>query len=131
MKSKDLALYKQRQQLYRKVGRKYIPVNDPWAYDGLRDGHWHVWVRPGMTTMRTPVWPDRMEVEAALLELESQLVELISAASAAEPKNRPLTPRQKELWDELMKTGDFHCLTYPSMQGIADKILENIRNKLK
>ena len=29
---------KEDQRLYRKVGKKFVPVNDPYAYDGLRDG---------------------------------------------------------------------------------------------
>ena len=29
---------KESDTLYKKVGRKYVAINDPWAYDGLREG---------------------------------------------------------------------------------------------
>ena len=41
------AAVKEDQRLYRKVGKKFIPVNDPQAYDGLRNGFWLIEVRDG------------------------------------------------------------------------------------
>ena len=32
--------FKEDQRLYRKVGKKFVPVNDPYAYDGLSNGFW-------------------------------------------------------------------------------------------
>jgi len=46
-------------QLYKKVGKKYIEHNDPWALDGLQDGWWLIKVAPGSKTIRSIVYPHK------------------------------------------------------------------------
>lgn len=120
-------------QLYRKVKGRLVPANDPWAYSGLRDGHWHVIVRPGSTSIRQVVWPDRMELEAALHDLEDQLVDLIRKASEARPKSVKLSPAEKRAWDNLITVGGdaFSHLNYQSIAGIAEEICGHVRGKME
>lgn len=118
--------------LYKRVGKRYVPVSDPWAYDGLREGAWFVQVRPGSTSIRQAVWPDRMEVQAALSELEDQLMDLLREATKARPAKALLTPAEHKAWQHLMKVGgeSFSTIHYDSLQGIADAVLGKVKAKL-
>jgi len=117
-------------QLYKKVGRKYVPVNDPCAYDGLREGWWLIKVAPNHTTIRQQVHPYKAEITAAARDKEAELVEIIRKASEANPKRDPLTPEALADWQALIdKHGDqFRTLQYPSIQENAQKIIEALIN---
>jgi hypothetical protein len=119
-------LDKQDNQLYKKVGRKYIPASDSWAYDGLREGWWLVKVAPGSTSIRQQVYPSRAEITAAAREKEEQLIGIIREASEARPSKRPLTPEALADWQAFIaKHGtEFNTLEYPSIQENAEKIIE-------
>lgn len=119
-------LDKQDNQLYKKVGRKYIPVSDIWAYDGLRAGWWLVKVAPGSTSIRQMVYPHKAEVTAAARDKEDQLVDIIRTASEARPSQNPITPEALKDWTKFIKKhGDqFSSLEYPSIQENAAKIIE-------
>lgn len=121
------------QILYKKVGRKYVPVNDPYAYDGLREGWWLVGVKAGCTSIRQQVWPDRSAITAAARDIEDQLTKIISDASAARPKDLPLSADQKTDWEWFIaKHGkSFSTLEYPSHQDNAQKIINVLLNKVK
>ena len=41
------AALKEEKRLYRKCGKKFLPVNDPYAYDGLRNGFWLIEIKDG------------------------------------------------------------------------------------
>ena len=84
-------LNKQDNQLYKKVGRKYIPASDICAYDGLREGWWLVKVSSGSTSIRSCVYPAKAELQAAIKDKEDQLVDIIRKASEARPKKTPLS----------------------------------------
>ncbi len=45
------AAIKEDERLYRKVGKKFVPINDPYAYDGLRNGFWLIQVKDGCTSI--------------------------------------------------------------------------------
>ena len=57
---------KMNDQLYKKVGNRYVSYNDPYAYEGLREGWWLVKVQPGSTSIRQCLRPARAELQAAL-----------------------------------------------------------------
>lgn len=117
---------KQDNQLYKKVGRKYIPVNDSWAYEGLREGWWLVKVALGSTTIRQQVYPNKAEITAAAKDKEDQLVDIIRKASEARPKSIPLSEQAKADWDWFISRNgkEFNTLEYPSIQENAEKIIE-------
>jgi hypothetical protein len=112
--------------LYKKIGRKYIPVNDPFALNGLREGFWLVKVAPGSTSIRQQVYPNRSEISAAARDKEDELIKIIRKASEARPSKRPLTPEALADWQAFIaKHGEqFNTLEYPSMQENAEKIIE-------
>jgi hypothetical protein len=117
---------KMNQQLYRKVGRKYVPETDPYALDGLREGWWLVKVTPGSTSIRQQVYPSKAEISAAAKDKEDELLQIIREASEAKPAKIPISPEALADWKELIaKHGDeFSSLQYPSMQENAEKIVE-------
>ena len=117
---------KMNQIRYKKVGRKYVQDNDPWAYEGLREGWWLVKVAPGSTSIRQQVYPSRAEISAAAKDKEDQLIAIIREASEARPSKRPISPEAHADWKAFVsKHGDeFSSLEYPSMQENAEKIIE-------
>ncbi len=123
----ETRVYEKMNQIrYKKVGRKYIPVSDIWAYDGLREGWWLVKVAPGSTSIRQQVYPSRAEVTAAAREKEDQLVDIIRKASEARPQRNPLTPEALADWQAFIaKHGkEFNTLEYPSLQENAERIMD-------
>jgi len=112
-------------RLYRKVGSKFVPVNDPYAYDGLREGFWLIKIDKGSTSIRQQIYPEKAAITAAARDAEDKLLKIIREASAARPVNIPLTPEQKKDWDKFIaKHGDsFNTLHYPSIQENAEKIV--------
>jgi hypothetical protein len=118
---------KMNQQLYKKIGRKYVPVNDPYALDGLREGWWLVKVAPCSTSIRQCVYPHKAELQAAAKDKEDQLINIIRAASEAKPKEGVALSEQAHAdWKAFVaKHGDeFSTMYYPSFQENAEKIVE-------
>ena len=113
------------QRLYRKVGKKFVPVNDPYAYTGLHNGFWLVHVKEGYTSIRQQIFPDKAPLTAAARLIEDKLIDIIRKVSEARPTKIPLTPEEKKDWDKFIaKHGDsFSTLAYPSMQENAEKIV--------
>ncbi len=126
MNAQERIYNKMDQIRYKKVGRKYVQDNDPWVYEGLRDGWWLVKVAPGSTSIRQQVYPNRAEITAAAKEKEDQLVDIIREASEARPSQNPLTPEALADWQAFIaKHGkEFSSLQYPSIQENADRIMQ-------
>lgn len=120
------AAAKEDQRLYRKVGKKYVPVNDPYAYDGLRNGFWLIQIKDGSTSIRQEIYPEKAPIHAAARMMEDKLVDIIRKAGEARPNSTLLTPSQKKDWDAFIaKHGEsFNTLQYPSMQENAEKIVK-------
>jgi hypothetical protein len=117
---------KMNDQLYKKVGRKYVPVNDPFAYDGLREGWWLIKVAPGSTAIRSCLQPHMAELKAAAKEKEDELVQIIREASEAKPKEGvAMSDEARKDWKDFTKKhGDeFSTIYYPSFQENAEKII--------
>lgn len=122
------AAIKEDQRLYRKVGKKFVPVNDPYAYDGLRNGYWLIHIKDGSTSIRQQIYPDKASLTAAARAIEDNLLDIIRKASEARPNKTPLTEEQKKDWDKFIKKhGDsFNTISYPSFQENAEKIIAAI-----
>jgi len=123
----SMKIYDKMNQIrYKKVGRKYVQDNDPWAYDGLREGWWLVKVAPGSTSIRQQVYPSKAEISAAAKDKEDELLQIIREASEAKPAKIPISPEALADWQAFIsKHGDeFSSLQFPSMQENAEKIVE-------
>ena len=120
------AAAKEDQRLYRKVGKKFVPANDPYAYDGLRNGFWLIQVKDGSTSIRQEIYPDKASLHAAARLMEDKLVQIICGACEARPNKTELSPEEKKDWDAFIKKhGDsFNTLSYPSIQESAEKIVK-------
>ena len=116
-------------QLYKKVGRKYVPASDAYAYDGLREGWWLVKVSPGCTSIRQNLYPHKAEIEAAAKDKEEDIMEIIREASEAKPKEGVrLSEEARADWNALIdKHGkEFSVIYYPSHQDVATKIMDKL-----
>lgn len=111
---------------YKKVGRKYVEITDPYALDGLREGWWLVKVKPGSTSIRQLVHPYKAEITAAARDKEDDLVNIIREASEARPKQNAITAEALADWKKFIsKHGDqFSSLEYPSIHENAERIIE-------
>ena len=82
--------------LYKKVGRKYIPVSDTEAYEGLDNGSWMVHIENGSTQCRRLVEPANAALEFAILLKTNKISKYLMEASKARPKSQKLTKAQKD-----------------------------------
>jgi hypothetical protein len=122
----DYIEHKKNQTLYKRVGNKYVQANDPWAYEGLREGFWLVQVREGSTSIRSQVWPAKAAISAAARVKEEELVDIIRKASEARPTQRPISEQALKDWQKFIKKhgSEFSSLEYPSLQENAAKIIK-------
>ena len=125
------AALKQQKRLYQKRGKKYLPVNDPYAYEGLKNGFWLIQISDGCTSIRQQIYPDKAHITAAARLMEEKLVEIIRKAGEARPTKTALTPEQKKDWELFIKKhgSEFNTLNYPSLQENAEKIIEALLGK--
>lgn len=125
-----------RHQLYlRKPNGRYVEANDPYALDGLRNGVWLVIVKPGSKTIRSPVFPDRLAISAALEEFREELIEAMNEAQKAypRPKTAPLSEKELEAikaYREVMGEDDLDSFVWDgmSLSDIVDKAIDSIKN---
>ena len=121
---------KERNQLFRKEGRKYIPVADHYECDGWRDG-WHlVKIHKGVSK-RTTLHPDRAEFDAAMKDNVENIVPIIREVMDFEPKRKDLPPETIRAWKRFIKKwgDDFRHLQGESIYGMAEKIVEALSKK--
>lgn len=121
-------------QLYKKVGKKYVEHNDPWAIEGLEDGWWLVKVAPGSKTIRSIVYPHNAEIIAAAKDKEDELVAIIREASEAKPKEGvPLSEQARKDWEWFISRHgkEFSTIYYPSFQENAEKIVKALIGEKK
>ena len=125
---------------YIKKGRKYIPHStySPEFCDSFPKGTHLVDVYPGGTSRRFNIDPNYAAMIAAGRVAEDAISRVLMKASDLRPKRAPMTPKQIEAWDNLVKEfgEEARCLEWPSareaceeavkaMQIEADKLLEN------
>ena len=92
-------------RLYRKSeSGRYVPVNDPHAYDGLGNGSWIVVVKKGSVTIRKLINPKCLELEAALYYLEEGLCEAMSKKAKMRPRDIPMSKKEIGAWKKFEKT---------------------------
>jgi hypothetical protein len=109
---------------YEKVGRRYVPVQeyDDYLIDAFPKGAHLVMSYPGGTSRRYNVDPNYAAMIAAGRVAEDVISRAIYQASEAQPKERPITERQRAAWEEMKAAlGDeFFSLTLPAARDIAE-----------
>jgi len=134
MKTKKLIHHHHTDVLYVKRGRRYHPINDPYAFDGLGEGHWAVHVQPSSRSIRRNIEPDYESVCAVLKEYQDEIVKHLLVAMEMRPKSIPISNKEKLAWDQFKATmgEDMPKLfEYASIQECANKASEFILNKIK
>lgn len=119
------------QRVYRKHGKRYVAVDDPYACTGLTPGWWLVKVTEGCTSMRMTLRPDRAEIDAAFKDAVDVVQKIIADALMARPSKTKLTEEQAADWNALVaKHGDcFRMLEYKSIKEIAEQVVEKVTEK--
>ena len=126
----DLIRDKERNQLFRKEGRKYIPVADHYECDGWRDG-WHlVKIHEGVSK-RTTLYPYRAEFDAAMKDNVEKIIPIIRKAEETQPPRGELPLATRKAWRAFIKKhGEaFSRLSQPSINELAEKIVEALSKK--
>lgn len=109
---------------YEKRGRRYVPVSeyDSEYLDSFPKGSHLVMCYPGGSSRRFNIDPAYAPMIAAGRVAEDAISHAIYQASEARPKERPITSRQREAWEEMKHAfGDeFFSLTLPSSRDLAE-----------
>jgi hypothetical protein len=118
--------------LYEKVGRRYVPVHDTAAYEGLPDGAWIVTVQGGRRTASKVLSMDGgFEAIAAIPDLTEMMVPLLREYSATRPA-RTLTAREKRAWKaytDIMGEDSTLMLERESAWGIAHAVARKVAER--
>ena len=121
-------------KLYQKIGKRYHPVSDLHAHDGLKQGAWLVVVDGGCTSVRKCIEPDKASVEAAFKITEDKIVNIIAKACEARPKSIPITPLEQKAikaYYKVMGGEKLLMFNYQSMYGMAQEILAAVKPNQK
>lgn len=125
---------------YVKQGRRYVPHSTYSSEfcDSFPKGTHLVDVYPGGSSRRFNINPAYAPMIAAGRVAEDAISNVIRKATDLRPKTAPITPEQKEAWDNLVRVfgEDARMLEWPSareaceeavkaMQIEADKLLSN------
>jgi len=113
---------------YKKVGNRYIPDNDPYAYEGLTNGWWLVKITPNSKTMRATINPNNAEIDTAARDKADELMDIIREAGEGAPVKAELTPEALADWKAFIaKHGEqFNYIRYPSLHDVATKIIASL-----
>jgi len=117
-------------KLYQKIGKRYYPISDLFAYDGLWKGAWLVTVDDACISTRKSVEPDNIAVEVAFKYAADRLTEIIAKHSEARPKSIALTPLEQKAikaYHDVMGNEKILYFDYPSIATIAEEIIAEIR----
>lgn len=120
--------------LYKKVGNKYIPCNDPHALDGLANGCWLVKVEKGSTSIRQCIEPAHASADFAYWMMSDKIADVLSKACEARPKQKLLTTREQaalKAFYDVMGEEKLLYFEYPAIQDIADTLTRKIREGRK
>ena len=109
---------------YEKVGRRYRPVQeyDDYLIDALPSGTHLIMCYPGGESRRYRIDEAYAPMIAAGRVAEDAICRVIYEASEAQPKQRPITERQRLAWEEMKAAfGDeFYSIQFASTRDIAE-----------
>lgn len=120
--------------LYEKVGRRYRPVQDTTAMEGLSNGSWLITVRDGRTTCRKVLDAGAgLELLAACEHLADWIAEALAEHAQARP-GRALTSLERKAWEAwcaVMGEEGTLTLEQPSVREIAERVVEAVRKRVE
>jgi hypothetical protein len=109
---------------YKKVGRKYVPVSeyDSNLLDAMPKGTHIIMSYPGGQSTRYNIDPNYAAMIAAGRVAEDAISSAVVKASEMRPHNKPITPEQRNAWDNLVKAfdNDRYYVEMPSAREIAE-----------
>ena len=113
---------------YKKEGRRYVPVYeyDQTLLDAFPKGTHLVQVYPGGSSRRFNIDPNYAAMIAAGRVAEDAISKVLMKASDLRPKQAPLTPGQRQAWDNLIKEfgEDARCLEWPSAREACEEAVK-------
>ena len=113
---------------YEKVGRRYKPVYeyDQTLMDAFPKGAHMVICYPGGQSTRYNVDPAYAPMIAAGRVAEDAISKALMRASDMRPKSRPVTPEQKEAWDNLVRVfgPEARYLEWPSAREACEEAVK-------
>ena len=122
--------------LYRKEGRRYIPVAegiyDIWQtryHTIFPEGVHLVVVQPGSTSYKFRIEVDNVGLLAATKIKQDKIRDIIVEGHKLRPPERkPLTEYQRKKYDEFVTSmgEEVYYLEYPSVQEIADNVVKEL-----
>lgn len=118
---------------YKKVGRRYEPVYeyDQELLDAFPKGTHLVDVYPGGSSRRFNIKPNYAAMIAAGRLAEDAISKELMKASDLRTKSSPITPAQKEAWDNLVKAfgPEARALEWPSAREAAEKAVQAMQEE--
>jgi hypothetical protein len=120
---------------YEKVGRKYVPVaeyDSDWI-DRFPKGSHLVMCYPGGNSRVFNIDPDYASLIAASRVARDAMCKAIVKASELRPSKSPITPKQKEAWDNLAKAfgQEMYTLQGSSAWDIAEAGIKALQEEAK
>lgn len=113
---------------YEKVGRRYKPVYeyDQTLMDAFPKGTHIVMCYPGGQSTRYNIDPNYAAMIAAGRVAEDAVSAALVRASDLRPKNKPITPEQKEAWEHLVEVfgPEAKMLEWPSAREAAEEAVK-------
>ena len=120
--------------LYEKIGRRYHPVRDTDAYEGLPNGAYLVVISNGSrSTLRVVDLDAGLEALATVPQLTEWIAAELVEASRSQPRSRPATEKENRAWQAYCDVlGDDATLTMTrdSAWGVARKVAEKLAAKV-
>jgi hypothetical protein len=108
---------------YEKVGRKYVPVKeyDDDLVSALPKGNHLIMCYPGGRSTRYNVDPDYAALIAASRVAQDVMEQALVKASEMRPEKKPLTPEQKQAWENMKVAfgDDMYTLHVESAHNVA------------
>ena len=113
---------------YKKVGRKYVPVQeyDSELLDAFPKGTHLVMCYPGGQSRRFNIEPNYAAMIAAGRVAEDAMSRAVVKASEMRPHSKPITEKQRKAWEALAKAfgDDRYYVEIPSAREIAEEGLK-------
>ncbi len=121
-------------KIYQKIGKRYKPVRDCHAYDGLSKGCWLVRVDDGCTSICHSVTPDTAAVEHAFKIAEDKLVKILAKVSEVRMKLTTTALTEREIraiaaYSNVMGEEKVLYFEYPSLYEMAKEIIRELTKK--
>ena len=120
---------------YEKINKRYVPVReyDDDLVSALPKGNHLVMCYPGGRSTRYNIDPDYAALIAASRVAVDVMAQAMVKASEMRPKKTPLTPEQKQAWDNLKKAfgDDMYTLHIDSAHDVAQAGLNALQKSAK